>query len=90
MLYQSDLTADEKKLDAVWNEHLRAEFSAHSADETVGTVVSDPLINEVPVMIGGNGREEVYEFFAKCFLPDILPDIEIVPRSADHWPRQTS
>lgn len=81
MLQQSDLTADEQKLDAVWNEHLRAEFSAHSADETVATMVADPLINEVPVMIGGCGREEVYEFYAKCFLPQIPPDIEIIPVS---------
>jgi carboxymethylenebutenolidase len=40
-----------------------------------------PAINEVPVMIGGNGREEVYEFYAKYFLPQIPPDIEIVPVS---------
>jgi carboxymethylenebutenolidase len=81
MLRQSDLTAAEQKLDAVWNEHLRAEFSAHSADETVATMVADPLINEVPVMIGGRGREEVYEFYAKSFLPHIPPDFEIVPVS---------
>src|SRR5215471_20404090 len=65
MLRQSDLTAAEQKLDAVWNEHLRAEFSAHSADETVATMVADPLINQVPVMIGGDGKEEVHEFYAK-------------------------
>jgi carboxymethylenebutenolidase len=81
VLEQSNLMADEQKLDAVWNEHLRAEFSAHSADETVATMVAEPVINEVPVMIGGSGREEVYEFYAKCFLPNIPPDIEIVPVS---------
>jgi len=81
MLRQSDLTAAEQKLEAVWNEHLRAEFSAHSADETVATMVADPLIHEVPVMIGGRGRKEVYEFYAKSFLPHIPPDIEIVPIS---------
>jgi carboxymethylenebutenolidase len=81
VLEQSNLMADEQRLDAVWNEHLRAEFSAHSADETVATMVAEPVINEVPVMIGGCGREEVYEFYAKCFLPNIPPDIEIVPVS---------
>jgi len=75
------LTAAEQKLNDVWNEHLRAEFSAHSADETVATMTATPSINEVPVMIGGNGREEVYEFYAKYFLPQIPPDIEIVPVS---------
>jgi len=78
---QPSLTAVEQKLNDVWNEHLRAEFNAHSADETVATMVANPLINEVPVMIGGDGQEEVYEFYARYFLPQIPPDIEIVPVS---------
>jgi len=81
MPQQPASTADEEVLNAVWNEHLRAEFSAHSADETVATMVASPLINEVSVMIGGDGKEEVYEFDVKYFLPHIPPDIEIVPVS---------
>jgi len=78
---QPVLTVDEQKLNDVWNEHLRAEFDAHSADETVATMVAEPLINEVPVMIGGDGKKEVYEFYAKYCLPQIPPDFEIVPVS---------
>src|SRR5499427_4553766 len=81
MTKQPALIADEQKFNDIWNEHLRAEFSAHSADETVATMVANPRINQVPVMIGGYGREEVHEFYAKCFLPNIPPDIEIVPVS---------
>ena len=81
MPQQAALTVDEQKLNDVWNEHLRAEFNAHSADETVATMVAEPLINEVPVLIGGNGKEEVYQFYAKYFLPQIPPDVEIVPVS---------
>jgi carboxymethylenebutenolidase len=75
------LTAGEQKLDDVWNEHLRAEFSAHSPDETIVTMAANPLINQVPVMIGGDGREEVYEFYTKYFLPQIPADAEMVPVS---------
>ena len=32
-------------------------------------------------MIGGDGKEEVYEFYAKYFLPQIPSDTEIVPVS---------
>ena len=78
---QPVLTVDEQKLNDVWNEHLRAEFDAHSADETVATMVAEPLINEVPVLIGGDGKEEVYEFYAKYCLPQIPLDFEIVPVS---------
>ena len=75
------LTADEQKLNDVWNEHLRAEFCAHSPDETIVTMAANPLINQVPVMIGGEGKEEVYEFYTKYFLPQIPADAEMVPVS---------
>jgi carboxymethylenebutenolidase len=75
------LPADEQKLNDVWNEHLRAEFSAHSADEAIATMVAHPRINQVPVMLGGEGRDEVYAFYAQYFLPQIPPDLETVPVS---------
>src|SRR5918992_633928 len=81
MPQQPALTADEQKLNNLWNEHVRAEFSAHSADEAIATMVANPLVNQVPVMIGGDGREELYEFYAKYFLPQIPPDMEMVPVS---------
>jgi len=81
MSQQPALTADQQKLNDAWEEHLRTEFNAHSADEAIATMVANPLVNQVPVMIGGNGREELYEFYAKHFLPQIPPDTEMVPVS---------
>lgn len=78
---QVALTADEQKLSDAWDEHLRTEFSAHSADEAINTMAANPLINQVPVMIGGNGKEEVYEFYARYFLSQIPPDLEMTPVS---------
>jgi len=71
------LTVAEQKLDDVWTEHLRAEFSSHSPDETIVTMSTNPRINQVPVMIGGNGRDEVYEFYTRYFLSQIPPDAEM-------------
>jgi hypothetical protein len=73
------LTADEQTLNDVWNEHLRAEFSAHSAEEALATMVAHPRVHQVPVMIGGEGRDEVYAFYAHYFLPQIPPDIQTIP-----------
>jgi len=81
MSQKSTLTADEKRLNDLWEEHLRTEFAAHSADEAITTMVANPLVNQVPVMIGGNGREELHEFYAKHFLPQIPPDTDMVPVS---------
>ncbi len=81
MSQQPALTANEQKLNNAWKEHLRTEFNAHSADEAIATMVEKPLVNQVPVMIGGDGKEELYEFYAKYFLPQIPPDTEMVPVS---------
>jgi len=75
---KAELSANEQKLNDVFEEHLRSEFLAHSADQTMETMVANPRINEIPVMIGGDGREEVHEFYVKHFLPQIPPDAEIV------------
>ena len=81
MSQQTALTTNEQKLNDAWEEHLRAEFKAHSADEAIATMVANPLVNQVPVMIGGDGKEELHEFYAKYSLPQIPPDTEMVPVS---------
>ena len=75
------LTTNEQKLNDAWEEHLRTEFNAHSADDAIATMAPNPLVNQVPVMIGGDGKEELHEFYAKYFLPQIPPDTEMVPVS---------
>jgi carboxymethylenebutenolidase len=75
------LTADQQLLNGAWQEHLRAEFTAHSADEAIATMVDNPRVNQVPVMIGGNGKQELHEFYATYFLSQIPPDTEMVPVS---------
>jgi carboxymethylenebutenolidase len=78
---QQALTAEERRLGNLWDEHMRTEFVARRADETIETMVANPRVHQVPVMTGGEGREEVYRFYAKHFLPQIPPDMEIVPVS---------
>jgi hypothetical protein len=35
-------TADEQKLNDLWNEHVRAGLDVHSPDETIATMVANP------------------------------------------------
>src|SRR5262244_3810462 len=81
MSQQPALTTAEQLLNDAWEEHLRTEFTAHSAEEALATMVAHPLVNQVPVLIGGNGEEELHEFYATYFLPQIPPDTEMVPVS---------
>jgi carboxymethylenebutenolidase len=75
------LTPDEQILNDAWEEHLWTEFDVHNADEAISTMAANPRVHGVPVMIGGNGRQELYEFYARYFLPQIPSDIEMVPVS---------
>src|SRR5262249_60857600 len=81
MPQQPALTVDEQKLNDVWNEHVRAEFSAYSADETLATMVANPCNHLVPVMIGGDGKEEGYEVYAKYCWTQIPADFGVGPVS---------
>ena len=76
---QLALSAEEQKLNDLWDEHLRTEFDAHSADEALATMVENPHVNAVPVVMGGNSKEGVHQFYAEYFLAQIPPDTEMVP-----------
>jgi len=74
-------TAAEQALSDAWDQHLGHEFAAHDPDGAIGTMVEVPRVHLVPVMIGGEGRAGVYEFYAKRLLPHVPPDLTMVPVS---------
>jgi carboxymethylenebutenolidase len=71
----------EKALSGAWDEHLASEFAARSPEQALATMTAEPYVNEVALMIGGRGRDEVRGFYANHFLNQIPPDMEIVPVS---------
>jgi carboxymethylenebutenolidase len=68
----------EATLSKAWEQHLASEFAAKSADQALATMSADPHVNMVPLMIGARGREELHDFYANHFLPQIPPDMEMV------------
>lgn len=76
-----EITDAEKVLSDAWDRHIGAEFAAHSPDGAIATMAEVPRVNQVPVMIGGHGRDQLYEFYGKHFLPQIPPDMEMTPVS---------
>ena len=81
MSKQRHLTIKQQKMNDLWEEHIRTEFGAHSPDEAIATMTTNPIVNQVPVLIGGSGRKQVHEFYQKYFLPQIPPDTEMIPVS---------
>jgi carboxymethylenebutenolidase len=71
MREKSTLRVAGKELNDVWDEHLRAELRTHSADEALATMSGNPLVSHAPVMTGGEGKEELHDFYSKYFLPQI-------------------
>jgi carboxymethylenebutenolidase len=71
----------EETLSSVWDKHVGAEFAARSADQALETMTADPYVLNVPLMVGGRGRQGVYDYYADHFVSQFPPDIEIVPVS---------
>ena len=76
-----NLTPAQEALQAVWEEHIRHEFGTHSPEDALATMVEDTYVNNIPVMTGGVGKAAVGEFYSKDFIPQIPPDLELVPIS---------
>jgi carboxymethylenebutenolidase len=80
-LTQSSLTPAQQVLSDLWDEHLRHEFATRDPDQTIDTMVEDAYVNHVPVLTGGSGRQELSAFYSQYFIPQMPPDMEIVPVS---------
>jgi carboxymethylenebutenolidase len=75
------LSAAQKSLSQLWEEHVRHEFATHNTEDTLDTMVEDAYVNHIPVLTGGVGRDELREFYSKRFIPRMPPDTEMIPIS---------
>jgi carboxymethylenebutenolidase len=75
------LTATQKSLSQLWEEHVRHEFATHNTEDTLATMVEDAYVNHIPILTGGVGRDELREFYSKHFIPQMPPDTEMIPIS---------
>ena len=71
----------ERTLSSAWDQHVASEFTAKSAEQALATMTAEPYVNEVALIVGGRGRDEVRHFYANHFLSQIPPDMEMVPVS---------
>jgi carboxymethylenebutenolidase len=68
----------EGTLSSAWDQRIASEFAAKSPEQALATMTAEPYVNEVPLMIGGRGRDEIRDFYANHFLSQIPPDMEMV------------
>jgi carboxymethylenebutenolidase len=77
----TNLTAAQEALQELWEEHLGYEFGTHSTEDALATMVEDAYVNHIPIMTGGVGKPALREFYSKYFIPQMPPDIELIPIS---------
>lgn len=65
----------------LWDEHQQAEFEARDVERTLATMAADPHILNVPVMVGGQGRDGVAHFYREVFIPGIPEDLGVTDLS---------
>jgi carboxymethylenebutenolidase len=75
------LSPSQQRLSDLWDEHLRHEFATRDTEHTLGTMTEDASVNHVPVLTGGTGRGQLRVFYSKHFIPQMPPDLEIIPVS---------
>ena len=70
----TDLTAAQALLQDLWERHIQYEFATHDTADTLATMVEDAYVNHIPVLTGGVGQDELREFYAQRFIPQMPPD----------------
>lgn len=75
------LASAQQTLSARWDDHVKYEFATRNTDDTLDTMVADAYVNHVPVMTGGVGHDELREFYATRFIPQMPPDTAMTPVS---------
>lgn len=75
------LTLSQQTMVDLWEKHIQYEFGTHSTEDTLDTMVEDAYVNEIPLLIGGVGKDEVRELYSKHFIPQIPQDTEMTPIS---------
>jgi carboxymethylenebutenolidase len=76
-----DDAARAQRLSDLWDEHVKHEFTTRHTEDTLATMVEDAYVNHVPVLTGGVGREELREFYATRFIPQMPQDTVMTPIS---------
>jgi carboxymethylenebutenolidase len=74
---ESNLTASQKAMVELWEEHTAYEFEAHSTEKTLSTMIAEPININVPLLTGRVGIEEVRKHYSEYFIPKNPPDTEV-------------
>ncbi len=64
-------------LGAVFDKHVKHEFQDRDVDATMKTMVGEPYVHHVPMMTGGIGHDNVYNFYKNHFVGKMPDDTKL-------------
>jgi carboxymethylenebutenolidase len=64
-------------LGKIFDKHVKFEFENKDVESTMKTMVKEPYVHHVPVMTGGVGYENVYNFYKNDFVGKMPKDVKI-------------
>jgi hypothetical protein len=78
MMDDSNSHSQQPNLGVVFDRHIKHEFEDHDVDATMQTMTKEPYVHHVPIMTGGVGYQEVYNFYKNHFIGKMPADTKIV------------
>jgi len=66
-----------KNLGEIFDKHVRHEFIDRDVEATMKTMVKEPVVHHVPVLTGGIGYDNVFNFYKKDFVGKMPADTKI-------------
>jgi carboxymethylenebutenolidase len=64
-------------LGKVFDKHIKSEFEDKDVGSTMKTMVKEPYVHHVPVMTGGVGYNNVYNFYKNDFVGKMPDDFKV-------------
>lgn len=65
------------RLGEIFDRHVKFEFEDKDVESTMKTMVKEPYVHHVPVMTGGVGYNNVYDFYKNDFVGKMPKDLKI-------------
>jgi len=67
-----------KNLGEIFDKHVKHEFVDHDVDATMKTMVNEPIVHHVPILTGGIGFDNVFNFYKNDFVGKMPDDAKII------------
>jgi carboxymethylenebutenolidase len=66
-----------RNLGEIFDKHVQHEFVDHDVEATMKTMVKEPIVHHVPVLTGGIGFDNVFNFYKNHFVGKMPVDTKI-------------